>query len=169
MFRVMTIYSPPAPSGPDWDWAGVRALCLREARRVLGPSTTADDAAQEATIRAWRQRARCRNPARPNPWIMAIARREALRLLSHRRELPLAEPATEAADDPHKVLDLDAALDVRRALSRMDGQDRRLLIGHYWQDLPNSELAEQLGVAEVTVRVRLHRLRLQLRKTLVEA
>jgi DNA-directed RNA polymerase specialized sigma24 family protein len=50
----------------------------------------------------------------------------------------------------------------------MDGQDRRLLIGHYWQDLPSSVLAEQLGVAEVTVRVRLHRLRLQLRKTLVE-
>jgi RNA polymerase sigma factor (sigma-70 family) len=51
----------------------------------------------------------------------------------------------------------------------MDGQDKRLLVGRYWQDLENSELAEQLGVAEATVRVRLHRLRNQLRKTLVEA
>jgi RNA polymerase sigma-70 factor (ECF subfamily) len=165
----MTSYTPPAASGSDWDWAGVRALCLREARRVLGPSTIADDAAQEATIRAWRQRARCRTPARPSPWIAAIARREALRSLSQRREQPLEEPDAEGAEDARKVLDLDAALDVRRALSRMDGQDRWLLIAHYWQDLPSSELAEQLGVAEVTVRVRLHRLRLQLRKTLVEA
>jgi RNA polymerase sigma-70 factor (ECF subfamily) len=165
----MTTYSPPAASGHDWDWAGVRALCLREARRVLGPSTTADDAAQEATIRAWRQRARCRTPSCPNPWIAAIARREALRVLSQRREQPLAAPGDEAAEDPRRGPDLDAALDVRRALSRMDGQDRWLLIGRYWQDLPNSELAEQLGVTEVTVRVRLHRLRLQLRKTLVEA
>jgi RNA polymerase sigma-70 factor, ECF subfamily len=161
--------SPPAASGHHWDWAGVRALCLREARRVLGPTTTADDAAQEAAIRAWRQRARCRTPTRPNPWIAAIARREALRMLAQRREHPLAEPESNSAEDLPKPLDLDAALDLRRALSRMDGQDRRLLIGHYWQDLPSSVLAEQLGVAEVTVRVRLHRLRLQLRKNLVEA
>jgi DNA-directed RNA polymerase specialized sigma24 family protein len=42
------------------------------------------------------------------------------------------------------------------------------LVGHYWQDLPNSELAMQLGLAEVTVRVRLHRLRRRLRDILVE-
>ena len=50
----------------------------------------------------------------------------------------------------------------------MDRQDRRLLIGHYWQDLPDSELARQLGLAEVTVRVRLHHLRRLLREALVE-
>jgi DNA-directed RNA polymerase specialized sigma24 family protein len=43
------------------------------------------------------------------------------------------------------------------------------LVGRYWQDLPYSELAEQFGVAEATVRVRLHRLRLRLRNILVEA
>lgn len=165
----MTTDTTPAASGPDWDWGRVRALCLREARRVLGSSTTADDAAQEATIRAWRQRSRCRTPARPNSWIAAIARREALRIRSQRREQPLEEPDAELDEAVRKALDVDAALDVRRVLSRMEGQDRRLLIGHYWQDLTSSELAEQLGVAEVTVRVRLHRLRLQLRKTLVEA
>jgi DNA-directed RNA polymerase specialized sigma24 family protein len=42
------------------------------------------------------------------------------------------------------------------------------LIGHYWQDLPNSEVAIELGIAESTVRVRLHRLRSRLRQTLVE-
>lgn len=165
----MTTDAQPAARGHDWDWASVRALCLHEARRVLGPATTADDAAQEAAIRAWRQRAHCRNPRRPNPWIAAIARREALRILAQRRDQPMAEPPEEAADDPPRDLDLDDALDLRRALRRMDGQDRKLLIGHYWQDLPNSELAQQLGVAEVTVRVRLHRARRQLRKTMVEA
>lgn len=165
----MTTDTQPAACGHDWDWASVRALCLREARRVLGPTTTADDAAQEAAIRAWRQRAHCRTPERPNPWIATIARREALRILAQRRDQPLAEPAREAVAESPRDLDLDDALDLRRALRRMDGQDRRLLIGHYWQDLPNSELAEQLGVAEVTVRVRLHRARRQLRKKMVEA
>jgi RNA polymerase sigma-70 factor, ECF subfamily len=154
---------------PDWDWAGIRALCLREARRVLGPSTTADDAAQEATIRAWRQRANCRTPAAPASWIAAIARREALRILAQRRDLPYAERPEGEDEEPRRIDDLDNALDVRRALGAINGQDRQLLIGHYWQDLPNSELAKQLGVAEVTVRVRLHRIRRQLRQTLVEA
>jgi RNA polymerase sigma-70 factor, ECF subfamily len=150
---------------PDWDWTAVTALCLREARRVLGPSATADDAAQEAVIRAWRQRGRCRTPARPGPWIITIARREALRLLSQRHEQPLESASEQAAAEPVDV----AALDLRRALRGMDGQDVQLLVGRYWQDLSDSELAERFGVAEATVRVRLHRLRVRLRNILVEA
>jgi DNA-directed RNA polymerase specialized sigma24 family protein len=42
------------------------------------------------------------------------------------------------------------------------------LIGEYWQDLRHSELAMQLGHAEVTVRVRVNRLRRRLLDTLVE-
>jgi RNA polymerase sigma factor (sigma-70 family) len=74
----------------------------------------------------------------------------------------------EIADTRQETADLVASLDVRRALSGLDREDRDLLIGHYWQDLPNSELAMQLGLAEVTVRVKLHRLRRRLRDILVE-
>jgi RNA polymerase sigma-70 factor, ECF subfamily len=156
-------------SGPDWNWSDVRALCLREARRVLGPSTAADDAAQEAAIRAWRQQTGCRTPSRPDPWLATIARREALRLLSQRREQPLEDAAEELSDEGFQERQSLSALDLRDALRTMDGEDVQLLVGRYWQDLPYSELAEQLGVAEVTVRVRLHRLRLRLRNILVEA
>ena len=155
----------PQPNGSDWNWAEVRALCLREARRVLGASSAADDAAQEAAIRAWRRHACCRTPGRPGPWIAAIARNEALRVLSPRQEQPL----DAAADMPSESGENLAALDLRQALQTMDGQDVQLLVGRYWQDLSDSELAEQLGVAEATVRVRLHRLRLRLRNILVEA
>ena len=156
-------------NGPDWNWSDVRALCLREARRVLGPSTAADDAAQEAAIRAWRQRTRCRTPSRPDPWLATIARREALRLLSQRREEPLEDAAEELSEEGFQEPESLSALDLREALRTMDGEDVQLLVGRYWQDLPYSELAEQLGVAEATVRVRLHRLRLRLRNILVEA
>jgi len=155
----------PTPNGSDWNWTEVRALCLREARRVLGDSSAADDAAQEAALRAWRRRACCRTPGRPGPWIGAIARNEALRVLARRQEQPL-ETASEAPSGGGADV---AALDLRRALRTMDGQDVQLLVGRYWQDLSDSELAEQFGVAEATVRVRLHRLRLRLRNILVEA
>lgn len=152
---------------PEWDWTSVRALCLRETRRVLGTSSAADDAAQEATIRAWRHQRRCRTPSRPDPWIATIARREAFRTLSERREQSLDE-GLDTADPRQQDAESVDALDLWRALRALDGRDRRLLIGHYWQDLPNSELALELGIAESTVRVRLHRLRRQLRHTLVE-
>jgi RNA polymerase sigma-70 factor (ECF subfamily) len=151
----------------DWDWGEVRALCLDEARRLLGASAAADDAAQEAVIRAWRHRTHCRNPSRPEPWIARIARREALRVLARRSELPLTEDAA-VADPRQEFSDFVDSLDLWRAMSGMTGQDRRLLIGHYWQDLPHRELAMQLGLAEVTVRVRLHRIRQRLRDTLME-
>ena len=151
----------------DWDWGELRALCLDEARRLLGTSTAADDAAQEAAIRAWRHRERCRTPARPQPWIARIARNEALRILARRSELPLIDDAS-IADPRQDSSAFVLSLDLWRAMSGMDGQDTRLLIGHYWQDLPDSELAMQLGLAEVTVRVRLHRIRQRLRDILME-
>ena len=151
----------------DWDWEKVRALCLDEARRFLGTSTAADDAAQEAAIRAWRHQTRCRTPAKPEPWIARIARREALRVLAGKQELPLPEDRS-VADPRQEFPDFVDSLDLWRAISGIEAQDRRLLIGHYWQDLPNSELAMQLGLAEVTVRVRLHRIRQRLRDELME-
>jgi len=51
---------------------------------------------------------------------------------------------------------------------RDEEQDGRLLDGHYWQDLPDSELALQPGLAEVTDRVHRHHLRRLLRGTLME-
>lgn len=152
----------------DWDWARVSTLCLRETRRVLGrTSGAAEDAAQEAVIRAWRHRASCRNPQNPEPWIVGIARREALRAISRRTAVPL-DPWQEVVDPRQDLSDFVDRLAVRRALSALDGRDRQLLVGHYWQDLPNAELATQLGLAEVTVRVRLHRLRRMLREILME-
>ena len=149
---------------PTWNWTEVRALCLREARRILGPSAAADDAAQEAVFRAWRQRARGRHPTRPGPGRGAIARREAVRLLSPRHQLPLETVSEQATSEPEDL----AVLDLRRALKTMEGQDVQLLVGRYWQDLSDRELAERFGVAEATVRVRLHRLRIRLRNILVE-
>ena len=85
-------------------------------------------------------------------------------MLAQRQEQPL-EAASETPSEGGADL---AALDLRQALRTMDCQDVQLLVGRYWQDLSDSELAEQLGVAEATVRVRLHRLRLRLRNLLVE-
>jgi hypothetical protein len=62
----------PNFASDGWNSTDVRALCLREACRIPGASSTADDAAQEPAIRAWRPGQRCRDPARSNSWLSKL-------------------------------------------------------------------------------------------------
>jgi RNA polymerase sigma-70 factor (ECF subfamily) len=150
----------------SWDWEWVRTKCWEEARRILGPSAAADDAAQEAAIKAWRHHASCRTPEHPQAWVAAIARREAYRLRGPPRAQSLetaAEPSAPAAD-----AHVATAIDVRRALAELSEGDRRLLLARYWADLTQREVADLLGMPDGTAKVRLHRLRARLRPTLFE-
>jgi RNA polymerase sigma-70 factor, ECF subfamily len=149
-----------------WDWGWVRATCWEEARRVLGPGAAADDAAQEAAIKAWRHHASCRTPEHPRPWLAAIARREAFRL----RGPPRAESLETAAEPSASESDARVVLgvDVRRALAELPEGDQRLLLARYWADLTHHEVGNLLGMPDGTAKVRLHRLRARLRPTLRE-
>lgn len=149
-----------------WDWGWVRNTCWEEARRVLGPSAAAEDAAQEAVIKAWRHHASCRTPEHPRPWLAAIARREAFRLRVTSRAESL-ETAAEPSVAPTDAA-VDLAVDVRRALGELRESDQQLLLARYWGDLSQHEVANLLGMPDGTAKVRLHRLRAQLRPTLRE-
>ncbi|HSS59631.1 MAG TPA: sigma-70 family RNA polymerase sigma factor [Solirubrobacteraceae bacterium] len=150
----------------DWNWDLVRAQCLREARGVLGASGTAEDAAQEAAVRAWRRRDSCQNPERPAPWISRIARNEALRFVR-----PLRTDFLEETDLPAEESHEDEVLgktDLARALDRLQGVDRELVRGRFWDDLDYRQLSLRLDITEGTARVRLHRALGRLREALVE-
>ena len=151
----------------DWNWDLVRAQCLREAEGVLGRSGTAEDAAQEAAVRAWRRRDSCLTPERPQPWVATIARNEALRIAARPRADPL-EQAADAAQDSHEDEVVDQT-DIDRAIANLSGLDRQVIRGRYWDDLNYQQLGRLLRVPEGTARVRLHRALGRLRQALVEA
>jgi RNA polymerase sigma-70 factor, ECF subfamily len=156
----------PTPHRPP-EWGAIHRLCLKETRRILGPGARADDAAQEAIIRAWRHWDRRSHSDAVSAWVRTIARREAYRLASRaRRETLTGELEVGSCDDAHsRRID---AVDLRSALRRIDTRDRQLLLARYWQELPYAETARRLGMTESTVRVRLHRLHNQLRTLLRE-
>jgi RNA polymerase sigma-70 factor, ECF subfamily len=145
----------------SWDWADIHHLALGEARRILGRGHDADDAAQEATIRAWRRRDSCRDT--PYAWIRTIARREALRVAGRQRDdQPLDQTLTQADDATY-----DPSLaDVHTAVAALEPDDRLLVLLRYWGDLSQPQVAAAASMPEGTVKVRLHRARQRLRVAL---
>lgn len=145
----------------EWDWPALRRVAVLEAAHVLGRGPSAEDAAQEALLRAWRRRAGCRTPDDPGPWMRAIARREALRLAGRRTDLADTLPDAGAVD-PDPTL----AIDVLRAVAQLDPAQAQVVALRYWRDLTQAEVAQRLGIPSGTARIRLHRARARLRERL---
>ena len=149
-------------SPTHWDWDQARRICLAEARGVLGQGAHAEDAAQEAVLRAWRQRKSCRSPGNPRPWLRRIARNEALRYGARR-----VEPSLELTVHPTVDGGAEAVIDcaaIRDLVERLAAVDRRLLFLQYWADVPVKDIAARLQMPEGTVKIRLHRARAVLRQ-----
>ena len=152
-----------------WNWDDLRGRCRAEAMRVLRDPEAADDAAQEAMTRAWRQRAKCHSPSTPGPWVAQIARNEAMRLWQReQRSHPQAEVIDEPA--PGELLEdqLIRRVSVRQALETLTAEERELVTLRYESDLAHPAIAAQLGMPEGTVKVRLHRIRKRLATLIAE-
>ncbi|HVY66399.1 MAG TPA: sigma-70 family RNA polymerase sigma factor [Gammaproteobacteria bacterium] len=151
----------------------VRALC----RQLLGSAERADDATQEAFVRAYRNFAGY-DAAQPfGPWIMRIARNHALDLLRRRRLEPaeLGTEAEEAAaaeagetDGLGELLTAERAGAVQAAVAALPERYRVPLALAYFADLRYDEIATDLGITRTHVGALLCRARQLLRKMLTE-
>jgi RNA polymerase sigma-70 factor, ECF subfamily len=145
--------------------------CFREAVRVL-PRVDAEEAVQEALVRAWLRRDACRSPDAPLPWLLEITRNEARRVMgrkarrSSRELLDAVTLDTNREDDD--LVGVATRVTVEQALHSLEDGDRRMLHLRYAHDLTQVEVARRLGVPEGTVKVRLHRARRRLRGLLAE-
>ena len=136
---------------------------MRAAQRVVD-ADAAEDAAQEALVRAWRHRGSCATPAAPDAWVRSISRREALRIVDRPRLVPVAEPEDGASAPP-----APGAVDVRQALRLLSELDQRLVLRFYWAGQADHEIARDLGMPLGTVKIRLHRARMRLHDALGDA
>jgi RNA polymerase sigma-70 factor, ECF subfamily len=155
----------------SWNWSDLRGRCRAEAMRVLRDPEAADEAAQEAMTRAWRQRGSCHSPATPGPWVAQIARNEALRLWQREKRMrdrsgeadQEREPGGEPLEDQ-----LIRRVALSQALDTLTDEERELVNLRYESDLAHPAIAEYLGVPEGTVKVRLHRIRKRLAVLIAE-
>lgn len=143
-----------------------RDRCLRVAKRYL-QTADAEDAVQEALLRAWQKTDAWISPHGPLPFLLSITRKEALRLWAggRQRPTPVAEVPEPGEDDP-ELARIPLRDQVEAALRRLPEDDRLLLESYYWDDLSQKDLASRLGMLEATVKIRLHRARARLRAAL---
>jgi len=156
-----------ASSAVAWDWAGLRTRCFREAVRVL-PRADAEEAVQEALVRAWLRQDACRSPEAPLPWLLEITRNEARRLLGRQARRSSLELFDAASREDDELVGTADRVTVEQALRTLGDGDQRVLRLRYAEDLTQVEVARRLGVPEGTVKVRLHRARRRLRSLLAE-
>ncbi len=129
----------------------------RLAGLLLGNAADAEDATQEAMLRAWRSADSLRDPSRVDAWLDGIlvnVCRDRLRRRRIVRFIPLADGAAGPARDQFQgVLDRD---EIVRAMGSLDADQRIVVVMHYWGGLTLEGIADRLGWPVGTVKSRLH-------------
>jgi len=131
------------------------------ALRMLGEPAAAEDAAQDAFLRAFSRIDLYREGEPFGAWLHGIVRNRCLDILRSRTRAAAAypvEPVTTRDAEAEAVRSLEAQ-SVRRALSRLPARDRALLVLRYWEDRPLEEIALAVGLSDGAARVALHRAR----------
>jgi RNA polymerase sigma-70 factor (ECF subfamily) len=130
---------------------------LRLAAGMLLDPAAAEDAVQEAAIRAWRKRANLRAESPLGPWFLAIVANQCREVRRGRWVRVLGFPAVPAEPAAPPATDPSGALDVRRALRRLEHRDRLALVLRYYLDLPLAEVATVSGCSVEAARSRVRR------------
>lgn len=140
---------------------------VRLAYAIVGDPDLAKDVAQSAWAAAWRNRRRLREPEKVRGWLLTIAANEARRCLRRRRLrqlIPLADEGSRTAPARQP----DDQIDLIQAIQRLRPRDREILARRYALGETSQEIAEQVGLSDSGVRVRIGRLLQMLREELLK-
>lgn len=138
---------------------GARALprLVGTAGLILRDADAADDAAQEALVRAWRDLPGLREPDRFEGWLHRILMRacgDQFRGRSRQRRSAESMPERSISDAAQEVVDRD---EMDRALGLLGVDQRTVIVLRYYLGLSHPEIAEAIGKPIGTVKSRLSR------------
>jgi RNA polymerase sigma-70 factor, ECF subfamily len=150
--------------------------------KVCGHREDAQDTMQEVLVRSLPQLAKINEPKALAVWLYTVARNHCWRMRRKGKfaptqtlsldelmpdkpelEMLLRDPAATAES---RLLDNEQSELVHRAVLSIPPQYRMVLVLHDMEDLGTEQTAQVLGIQPGTVRVRLHRARLAVRKEL---
>ncbi len=145
----------------------------RYAARMLGSRDAAEDAVQDALVRAFDRLADCREPAKFGGWLFLILRNRCFAERRKRqREGRLLENGDEAVAGPERS---DGAVERRervgalqRALGELTPEQREAFVLKHVEGMPYEAIARLTGATVASLKMRMHRAYDRLRELLKE-
>lgn len=159
------------------DPAAIQAMVARKlprmlalAQRMLGDPAEAEDVAQEAMLRAWKQAPRWKpGKARFDTWLHRVALNLCYDRLRRNREIPTDAPPDrpdEGASPDRGLMAADLGRRVDAALRRLPERQREAIVLCHYQELTNIEAAALMKVSVEALESLLSRGRRTLRQAL---
>ena len=139
---------------------------------MLGRAVGADDVVQEASTRAWRAIATVRGERGFRPWFLHVVANTARNdRRSHRRRAAMAvrvagQRGSEPVDPEDAAIGDEQRRAVIAAMNRLHRDDRLVIALRHFEQLTEAEMADVLGCPAGTVKSRLSRAMLRLRRGL---
>lgn len=143
----------------------------RYAAHMLGSVDAAEDAVQDAFVRAYDQLAKCQDPDKFIGWFFLILRNRCFAEQRRNRSYaPLEAAGTVAAadrsDDGMETAERRRAL--QRALLELTPEQREVFVLKHVEGLSYGEIAERLSMSVPSLKMRMHRAYDRLREQLRE-
>ncbi|HEY6891538.1 MAG TPA: sigma-70 family RNA polymerase sigma factor [Solirubrobacter sp.] len=136
-------------------------IAFRTAMLITQDAAEAEEAAQDAFVKAWRALGRFRDGEPLRPWLLTIVANEARnrkRSAGRRQALALRfVPQTDTDSAEAAVLAGETRATLLAALGRLREDDRLVLGCRYLLELSEAETAATLGVRKGTVKSRTSR------------
>jgi RNA polymerase sigma-70 factor (ECF subfamily) len=127
------------------------------ARLLLRDTDIAEDAVQQALVRAWRDLRSLRDPGKFGSWLQTLLVRACYDEIRRKRrwlaEVRVLQPVQVGAMEPASTDDREI---IERAFRVLSTDHRTILVLHFYLDLSAIEIGGRLGIPPGTARSRLH-------------
>lgn len=152
--------------------ARYRDRYARYARRMLGNRDDAEEALQDAFVRAYRSLERCADRDRFGAWLFRIlvnrCRTSGARRTRHLRTFVQNEAALMDAAEAHPAERAAVREEIERALAQLVPEQREAFLLKYVEELSYDEMAEVTGAGVSALKMRVKRACERLRELLQE-
>ena len=156
----------------------VYAIALRSS----GSPEDAADITQEVFLRAWRSMKDFRGDSGFATWLFRITMNQCVDYARHKQSLPPTQPLVQGEEDEERELPIpdtaptpeehlensELGRELAAALDEVSDEHRRIVLLRDVSGMSYTEIAEILEVSEGTVKSRLSRARIALRKILLK-